>query len=534
MKKRRLLLTSMLLIAIAVCTMGAASASEMAVDLPQGVKTLIEQTYPTHLLEGTWGHGDEQEGTFVLSLSLRVEEWKEFILCIVNKSQGDSAYAFTIDGGSTMQIERAPTEVELSQSELVITIRTDYNDDMPVTDRYVLHKNAHGAWTLISGTNTEVLIYDVDGTQVREQIVMELSIKDGMLAYVRTIEGEQRHYAPVPFGESFERYFLLSNFDGAFPLTPFAFDNSKMSKLIDTPLVAEGEELKQADLQVDELILVVKLADGLEQIRFCTWDEAAKTFHVENCKPTAIDITFDTLHFYDGDLGLHQYTEINGESYHCFVRTPQGKWRLSEIQGLEKDISLGSNYAAEIYGVYWWRNDRYWYGEHPWQDILLMDFDALPTSADITAQLDQSNYALVSNPTPDTRLNIRTDPTSEAMSLGKLYSRTPVYVKEIMGDWVHVSVGSAEGMDGYVMKKFLAFGDDKEAVKCAFPGKILKTQIKEHAIFAEPNGDADIVGWTSAYEHFIIGVYGDDWYIVLTRDGVVGYMPRDWYCEGNG
>lgn len=533
MKKLRLLLIAVLLIAGAVCTVSAAGASEMAVDLPQGVKTLIEQRYPTYLLEDAWGSGDEEQGTFAVSLSLRVEEWQEFIICLVEKSQGDSAYAFTIDGDSTLQIQAVPSDAQISENELAITIDIDYNDGIPVSNRYVMHKNAHGAWSLVSGTNTELRIYNVDGADVREQVLIELAIKDGALEYTTTVEGESRHDAPIPFGEEFEQYFLLSSFDGAFPLTPYAFSNSEISKLIDTPLLAQGEELKQADLQGDELILVVKLADGLEQIRLCKWDKAAKTYHVENCKPTAIDITFDTVHFFGGKLGLHQYTEIDGESYYCFSRTAQGKWRLSDIQGME-NISFGSNYAAEIYGEYWYRNDGYLYGEHPWQDMLLMDFDALPTIAEALAQLDQSSYALVTNPTPDTRLNIRTEPDAAAPALGKLYSRAPVYVKEIMGDWVHVSVGSAEGMDGYVMKQYLAFGDEKEAVQCAFPCKVLRNQMWEHAILAKPDENAEIVGWTTENEHFVIGVYGDDWYIVLTRDGEAGYVPQALYCEGNG
>ena len=34
--------------------------------------------------------------------------------------------------------------------------------------------------------------------------------------------------------------------------------------------------------------------------------------------------------------------------------------------------------------------------------------------------------------------------------------------------------------------------------------------------------------------YFIIGVVGEDWLVLMTRDGTVGYAPRELFWEGNG
>ena len=33
---------------------------------------------------------------------------------------------------------------------------------------------------------------------------------------------------------------------------------------------------------------------------------------------------------------------------------------------------------------------------------------------------------------------------------------------------------------------------------------------------------------------FIVGVVGEDWLVLMTRDGTVGYAPRELFWEGNG
>ena len=86
------------------------------------------------------------------------------------------------------------------------------------------------------------------------------------------------------------------------------------------------------------------------------------------------------------------------------------------------------------------------------------------------------------------------------------------------GDWAYVEIGTGEAhLYGYMMTKYLTRGGDK-GVRCAFE---ILTPIEEIGRFV--GGD-----------EYVIGVYGDDWVIVLTWDGNVGYVRRADVWEGNG
>ena len=75
--------------------------------------------------------------------------------------------------------------------------------------------------------------------------------------------------------------------------------------------------------------------------------------------------------------------------------------------------------------------------------------------------------ATINNPNPADRLNLRTKPSEDAPTLGKYYTGTFV---EVLADdnsgWVKVRFCNLEG---YMMKKYLAFGEDRGNVGSAIP-----------------------------------------------------------------
>ena len=78
-----------------------------------------------------------------------------------------------------------------------------------------------------------------------------------------------------------------------------------------------------------------------------------------------------------------------------------------------------------------------------------------------------SNSAVVNNPNSIDRLNLRTKPSQEAPSLGKYYSGTSVEV--LSGDengWTKVRLHTLEG---YMMTKYLVFGQEQFKVGYAMP-----------------------------------------------------------------
>ena len=182
-----------------------------------------------------------------------------------------------------------------------------------------------------------------------------------------------------------------------------------------------------------------------------------------------------------------------------------------------------------------YRNDHVVYGISPWNgDITQLNLMTLPRSyGDAIAQLNTDAYAFVNNPNPNDRLHLRVKPDKGASSLGKFYNRTPVYIIDEQGDWVHVRIGSEEnGFEGYMMKTYLT----KVSVSCAFPQKHVLPDVYDENAFnlkAQPQKDAkEICTVTAGWN--IIGVAADDWYVIMTNDGTVGYALQSLFYDGNG
>ena len=189
----------------------------------------------------------------------------------------------------------------------------------------------------------------------------------------------------------------------------------------------------------------------------------------------------------------------------------------------------------EIYGV--GLNDGYIYGGSEPLDLMKTPVDQWPTTQEqAVARLDTHAYAFVNNDNPADRLHLREAPNRNAQSLGKFYNRTPVKMIAWDGDWAYVEIGTGEAhLYGYMMTKYLTRGGDK-GVRCAFE---ILTPIEEIGqdgapIYREPDDTMEEIGRFVGGDEYVIGVYGDDWVIVLTWDGNVGYVRRADVWEGNG
>ncbi|NLM87028.1 MAG: SH3 domain-containing protein [Clostridiales bacterium] len=149
------------------------------------------------------------------------------------------------------------------------------------------------------------------------------------------------------------------------------------------------------------------------------------------------------------------------------------------------------------------------------------------------SNLDPAALAVVSNPNPSDRLHLRAKPDREADSLGKFYSGTPVVIQSIQGDWAYVRIGR---LDGYMMRKFLAFNEQMIRVKPAF----LDWRPREDALpitpYTRPDTKSPILGleWGSFWAATIIGVVGENWLILMNDAGNVCYVLRETFSPGNG
>lgn len=181
---------------------------------------------------------------------------------------------------------------------------------------------------------------------------------------------------------------------------------------------------------------------------------------------------------------------------------------------------------------------KFAFGSLPWGDVATLDFTALPVRVeDALKQLDQQGWAMVNNPRPEDRLHLRARPDKGADSLGKFYNGTPVKVLERKGNWARVALAD---LTGWMMAKYLAFGQDMNRVRPAFPDLVglEGLEYRDMPLYTRPDGTSPAAFRRNIYDaspYWIAGVSGEDWlYVYFYWENIGGYMKRSWFWEGNG
>lgn len=511
---------------IVLCLITGAQAEEQT-PLPKGVIDLCASAHPGYEIAARDGWGDESRGQFALVLSVPGNN----ILCMAEKEAGDAAYRFTIDNTNAVyDDERLPSLLIDSGGDSLFYTYTD-----EVGDSVHIHTiKQDGKWLAV-----DVTMYANLNDGYRS---IHSGVWNGYLHYQEDHEDENGNilggfdYAPIPVDEAFETAMEPQNFDlGSYDPDPIygLYATCKLPGLAGVWL-RDGEELVSIDLKEEHVIMLLRAADGTKRVCIASLEDGLYRISTSGQLPG--DIGMDAFHTGEDELIL---TREGGMTLIGVAHRPDGYWRLDYIQGEDGMTVLQNGVRSmEVMGAK--RNDEVIYGEHPWNDLFNIDFDALPrTFAQAAEMIDQSAYALVHNPNPADRLHLRVSPDKGAASLGKFYNRTPVYILERGKTWTKVRIGSEErGLVGYMMTKFLVFDQrEKAKIECAFPQKHLIERYHETGV--SMYDETIINGRTHAmfkyeYGDFIIGVAGDDWYVVLCEDGRVGYVPQDLFWDGNG
>ncbi len=306
-------------------------------------------------------------------------------------------------------------------------------------------------------------------------------------------------------------------------------------------LLREGETLiAQEEKEAAVAVLAEDPAAGCRYLRIMEEDGGTVT-----SGPLPVSYWLDTWHSGPQELLLgtvHGTTEI------CIVivHEGQGRWVCEGVElwherlmllteeGICMDASVPGRNDGVDYGL--------WHSTMPTGKLLQeADLTLLPmTEAEARQLLDTESFAYVNNRNADDRLHLRSAANQSAASLGKFYNRTPVVVLEKGEQWSLVRIGTGEhSLTGYMMTAYLAFGEQKAAVVCAFPqlmpGEDFYIAKNGPAIYEKPEVSSEIIGSAGLYsEDMIIGVQGEEWLIVMTSDGQVGFCRASEFGEGNG
>lgn len=135
--------------------------------------------------------------------------------------------------------------------------------------------------------------------------------------------------------------------------------------------------------------------------------------------------------------------------------------------------------------------------------------------------------AVVSNPNPQDRLNLRERPAETATSLGKYYNGVVVQVDQaLQNGWAHVTIGNGEGIaQGYMATQYLAFGQAAQTVVSAMPQ--YQSTSSQWSLRALPNdsGTELPIRYASGMQIELLG-FTDEWWHVRVGD-YTGYIRHN-------
>ena len=140
--------------------------------------------------------------------------------------------------------------------------------------------------------------------------------------------------------------------------------------------------------------------------------------------------------------------------------------------------------------------------------------------------LRETLTAVVNNPNPADRLNLRRSWSRTAQSLGKYYNGVRVNVLGMPGgeerpEWALVEIEDS-GVRGYMKTAYLAFDEAAQNVSSAQPQRMLKERVGLMEKAAQ--GAAEIKTLPGGTTVRVLGVCGE--WLHVCADGAYGYLPE--------
>ncbi len=140
-----------------------------------------------------------------------------------------------------------------------------------------------------------------------------------------------------------------------------------------------------------------------------------------------------------------------------------------------------------------------------------------------------AQYAVVYNPNPNDRLNLRAQASVQSVSMGKYYNGAPVTVLSVQGKWAWVCVGNVYG---YMMTEFLLLGAREGSVPSAMPWGTVHSPNPTDRLNLREGPSVQALSVAKYANGTSVEVLGDagDW-VHVRVGGNTGYMMRD-YLDG--
>ena len=505
------------LLTILLCTLAFTACAQEITALPPEVASLCENTYPEHKVSVYSGWEKDGQGEYALVLSKDAQH----LLCIAEKEAKDTGYRFAMVNDKALRSgEQLPF---LCMTAGSIDFFYEYND-FPYSYDYHTFRNDAGMWG-------DVYLILYDGANLNE---LTFKVKDDLLhiSGVQTYRNSGKitryQYTPVPV-PWLKEYLSLDRFDIAkFPVDTYeALSSGGMQAAADL-LLPQGVTVLDGCATPAALFLLGSGQNDEKRLYIVKWTEASG-FHVTQSSVLPKNASIDTIHAWDNIIV--QWMDEEEEIRYSFSLHHDGNWSADAVMARHV-LTIGQNYVAAP------ETEQICYGTFPAMDIRTVAWEKLPnTFEEAVSMMDTSGWARVVSDDPQKRLHLRAAPNKDAKSLGKYYSGTAVKVLDDLDKWAYVSV---YGIEGYMMKEFLAFGEEMLHVPAYYPQLVIRPELWADGVrvYAQPHERADITrieNESGGYRTTIIGVAGDDWFhVIFDNMDVIGYVKQECFYPGNG
>lgn len=189
------------------------------------------------------------------------------------------------------------------------------------------------------------------------------------------------------------------------------------------------------------------------------------------------------------------------------------------------DYEFGYNFLCE--GNYFYSNVGYTYGDHPYgHSISDVDFFSLPLSKEEMLDLmSQAEWGHILNSSGCSMLY--DSPDNSTNNALVLFNGVPVKIIDEASDWLNVQIG--DSLFGFVQKRDVKRGGFISENESNFPELYFSL---DTIVYSFPNLQSEQRCKAKNIEDLVVGKYSDEWYLVITLDGMSGFVNRnDLLCE---